>query len=308
MNLQQLEYIVAVDNHRHFARAADACFVSQPTLSIMIHKLEDELGLVIFDRKRQPVIPTIRGKEIIDQARVVLRESARLEEIATEAKEKMEGELSIGIIPTLAAYLVPLFIQDFLDLYPQVHITVEEAQTKTILDELKKGILDVGILATPLNEPNMEESVLFYEEFYLYTADVKPKRFVIQEDIDPNKLLLLEEGHCLRSQILNLCKLQETSGRQLKYQAGSLETLKRLVDSKQGMTILPELATLSLGEEDKMRVTRFKQPAPVREISLVMHRSFVKEHLIEKLKESILSSLPEPMQRKRKMNVIELGI
>ncbi|MEM6800335.1 MAG: LysR substrate-binding domain-containing protein [Bacteroidota bacterium] len=306
MTLQQFNYIIAVDNERHFARAAEACHVTQPTLSMMIQKLEDELDLQLFDRSKQPVMPTTDGKLLIEQARVILQEVGKFKEISNKSKEVISGELRVGIIPTLASYLMPLFIREFLHKYPLVKLIVEEINTERIIKSLKKGVLDVGILATPLHEPSILEQVLFYEEFFLYSPQAQKKNFIVPEEINPHELLLLEEGHCLRGQVMNLCELRRKEDKQLVYQSGSLETLIHLVDSQQGITILPELAALRLSPKKQEQLTCFQNPSPVREISLIKHRNFVKSRLIDLLGEEILLHLPKSLQKKKEVHVVEL--
>ena len=264
MNLQQLEYIVALATHQHFGKAAEACFVTQPTLSMMVQRLEEELDVKIFDRSRQPVIPTAVGQEIIDQARQLLREAASLHEIAQASKSTIAGELRLGIIPTLSPYLLPLFLPAFVKKYPEVKLKISERTTALIVEMLQAGALDAGILVTPLQNSSMRETPLFYEPFVVYSAKDYGKEFLLPEDIDPNQLLLLEEGHCLRSQILNICALRSKTDQHVEYEAGSLETLKQLVDVNNGITILPELATLYLSKEQLKKVKRLAQPEPGR--------------------------------------------
>lgn len=301
MNLQQLEYIVAVDNWRHFATAAEKCFVTQPTLSMMIRKLEEELDVQIFDRSRQPVVPTEAGELIIAQARAVLSEASRMKELVNELRGEIAGEVSIGIIPTLAPYLLPLFLPSFLEHFPQVRVKILENTTEQIIEKLKHNALDAGILATPLNDQAILENPLFYEQFVAYSSkreSILEKHFILQEDIDVNKLWLLEEGHCLRSQVMNLCALRPSSldGRQLEYEAGSIETLKKMVDVNQGITIIPELALRGMEKKELEQVRYFQAPAPVREISLVTYRLFNKRRIIDALCEHILAAVPEEMK------------
>lgn len=301
MNLQQLEYIVAVDTHRHFVRAAEQCFVTQPTLSSMIHKLEDELGVKIFDRSKQPVVPTEAGKAIIAQARVILREASRLDQIVQEEKGEIKGELRLGVIPTLAPYLIPLFLRNFADRYPQVNLIVTENNTETIIRKLKDRVIDAGLLATPLGHPNLRENVLFYERFFAYVSDQEAahNRYMLIDEIDVNRLWLLEEGHCLRTQVVHLCALREQRDviPNVSYEAGSLETLKRMVERNQGVTILPELAVMDLPEDQMSRIRYFKDPVPTREISLVTYQHFVKEKLLDALRDTIMESIPEELKR-----------
>ena len=311
MNVQQLEYIIAVDTHRHFVKASEKCFVTQATLSMMIKKLEEELNIKIFDRSRQPVVPTEIGKKIIAQAKIILQESNRLKEIVHQDQGKLSGELRIGIIPTLAPYLLPLFVTSFLNKYPSVKLTISELTTDDIVHKLEQHNLDVGLLSTPLNLPSLTEQALFYEEFVVYASSkekILKKKYVLANDIDVNRLCLLEEGHCLRSQVFNLCELRnhETEMRQLDFATGSIETLKKIVEVNQGITILPMLALKDLTLKQKLNIRYFKKPAPVREIGLVTYRYFVKERLIESLKEEILAHVPSEMKTLFRKEVVNI--
>ncbi|MFD2920351.1 LysR substrate-binding domain-containing protein [Terrimonas rubra] len=309
MTFVQLEYIVAVDTWRHFATAAENCFVTQPTLSMQIQKLEEELDVKIFDRSKQPVVPTEAGIEIIEQARMIIAQKNNLLENIQHKKRTVTGELRIGIIPTLAPYLLPLFVQPFTKKYPEVRLVVHEMMTELIVTRLREGKIDAGILVTPLQEPGIKELVLFYEELMVYVSrknKVYQKTYVLPQDIDPNKLWILEEGHCFRSQIANLCELQKISkeSSQFDYEAGSIETLRRMVEMNDGITIIPELATLDMPQRQTQLVRHFKKPAPMREVSLVVHRNFVKKSLIDVLKNEILATIPEKIVKNKASNVI----
>ena len=309
MTFTQLEYIVAVDTYRHFAEAAARCFITQPTLSMQIQKLEDEVGVKIFDRSKQPVLPTDAGKEIIEHARKILAERDLLRENIDSKKGIVHGELKVGIIPTIAPYLLPLCIPSFVKQYPNVKLVVNELTTELIITKLKEGKIDVGILVTPLQEQGIQEHVLFYEELLAYTSKanvVYKKKYLLPGDIDPNKLLLLEEGHCFRSQIINLCALRKRSreGSYFEYEAGSLETLRRMVDRDDGITILPEMATLDMTAKQQQQLRYFRQPAPFREVSLATHRQFVKKKLVELLRQVIIKCVPEKIKKNKKMKVI----
>lgn len=311
MNIQQLEYILAVDSCRHFVKAAEKCFVTQATLSMMVKKLEEELGVKIFDRSKQPVIPTEIGKNVIAQAKVILHETNRLKDIVLEQHEDLSGELRIGIIPTLAPYLLPLFMSAFLKKYPQVNLVISEQTTDSIIENLENNKLDVGLLSLPLNNASIKEHLLFFEEFVLYASTgerILEKEFVLKKDIDINRLCLLEEGHCLRTQVFNLCALQkqEKHARQLDFETGSIETLRRIVDIQGGITILPSLALNYMTKSKKENTRRFKAPVPVREIGLVTYRYFLKEKLIEKLKEEIIFSIPVSMLTKNNREVMKI--
>jgi LysR family hydrogen peroxide-inducible transcriptional activator len=311
MTFVQLEYIVAVDTYRHFAAAAGHCFVTQPTLSMQVQKLEKELGITLFDRSKQPVIPTEAGREIIGQARKILAESQLIGEIVQARKGILTGELRIGIIPTLAPYLLPLFIPDFTAKYPQIKLVVNEMTTEMVVARLREGRIDVGILVTPLQENGIREQVLFYEELLVYVSRKNAaykKTYMLAQDIDPAKLWLLEEGHCFRSQIVRLCELRKASkeGSHFDYEAGSIETLRRMVDLNDGITILPELAAMDLSGRQQQLVRHFKRPAPMREVSLVVHRDFVKQRLVAALKEEIIRSVPEKIRQNRNLNVVPI--
>ncbi len=309
MNLQQLEYIVAVDVHRHFVTAAEKCFVTQATLSMMIKKLEDELEVKIFDRSKQPVVPTETGKLIIAQAKKALQDTARIKEIVNEERGLVRGELKVGIIPTLAPYIIPMFINSFLKKYPDVKLQISELTTEAITEKLEQYSLDVGIMATPLNNTALIEQPLFYEQFVVYASaqeKLLKKKYLLAQDIDINRLWLLEEGHCLRSQVMNLCELKhrEKELHQLDFESGSIETLKKIVDLNQGITILPELALNDLHASQRDRVRQFKSPAPVREISIVTFRHFVKEKLIDALKQEILDNIPADMKSTKNKEMV----
>lgn len=309
MTFTQLEYIIAVDNARHFAKAAAQCFVSQPTLSMQIQKLEDELGIKIFDRSKQPVLPTEAGEAIILQARNIISETKAIHEIVQVQKGILHGRLALGIIPTLAPYLLPLFVSSFTKKYPHIKLVINELTTDLIIAKLREGKIDAGILVTPLQETGIKEDPLFYEELVTYVSKTNmayKKNYVLASDIDPDKLWLLEEGHCFRSQIVNLCELKKKSqeGSHFEYEAGSIETLIRLVETNDGITIIPELAALNMSRRQQNQLRYFKSPAPVREISIATHRNQVKKRMIEALKAEILVAVPAKMEKNKKKKII----
>ncbi len=296
MNIQQLTYIIAIDRFRHFARAAEHCRVTQPTLSTMLNRLEEELGVKVFDRSRSPVMPTETGKRIIAQARRILEEVDHLHRLAGEMSDQVEGELRLGVIPTVAPFLLPLFLQDLLDAYPKLRITINELTTSEIIIQLKSNMIDAGILATPLGQEAIREIPLYNEPFVVYrskmlppvTSKKKPGK-VMPEDLDLDRLWLLEEGHCLRSQIAALCELkkQNKTYSNLVYEAGSIDSLKRLVDSNSGITILPALAIREFTEKELESVQYFRDPVPARQISIVTYRHHLKERIVDVLKEEV---------------------
>jgi LysR family hydrogen peroxide-inducible transcriptional activator len=312
MNLQQLEYIVAVDKHRHFQRAADECCVTQATLSMMIKKLEEELEVILFDRSKQPVVPTETGKGIIKQAKLILKETAYLKQLANDTKAEVKGKIRIGIIPTLAPYLLPLFLYNLLKNNPQLKVKVSELNTDQIIEQLEKDHLDVGILATPINIEGLKEYPLFYEKLVVFVSDKETtlkKKFILPEEIDVNRLWLLEEGHCLRSQMMNLCELRKKNSdfSNLEYEAGSIESLLKIVEMNNGITVVPELAVINFSEKQKKQIREFKAPVPVREISLVTYRHFVKTKLLEVLAEEIKTGVEAFLpQQNSKQFVVEI--
>lgn len=309
MTLTQLEYIVALDTHRHFVLASDKCFVTQPTLSMQIQKLEEELGVKIFDRTKQPVMPTDIGVSLIAQARVILREAQMVKQLISDQQDALTGELRIGIIPTLAPYLLPPLYKSMREKYPQLNLAIKETITEEVIHELKNNRLDCGIVVTPLKDASIKEDVLFYEELFVYVSkknSLVDKKYVLANEIDPNKLWLLEEGHCFRSQILNLCELRKSSDFHFQYETGSIETLKRMVDKSDGMTILPELAVMEFTTAQRKLVKRLKEPSPAREVSLVTHRDHIKTRLIKTLKEEILGIVPKQMQKLSNKKVVEI--
>jgi LysR family hydrogen peroxide-inducible transcriptional activator len=308
MTLIQLEYTVALDALKHFAKAAAHCHITQPSLSMQVQKLEDELDVQIFVRTN-PVTTTETGQIVIEQAKKILAEARMMQQLIQQEKNIIAGTLKIGIIPTLAPYLLPQFLQTFIKKYPQVRFSVHELITENIVRQLKNGTLDAGILATPLNVAELKEIFLFNEEFVAYVSrkeKVFNKKYLLPGDIDVHSMWLLEEGHCLRNQVMNLCALQKDSSieKHFDYAAGSIETLKRFVEKNGGITLLPELATYDMSAAKKDMLRYFKNPAPVREISLVTLKTFTKTRLIHILKQTILETLPPQMKQKKKVEVV----
>lgn len=308
MTLVQLEYIVAVDTYRSFVSAADKCFVTQPTLSMQVQKLEEFLGVKIFDRSKQPVTPTEIGSQIIEQARIVLQENSKIKEIISNQEQEITGELKIGIIPTVAPYLLPQVIAAMLGKYPDLKLLIWEYTTEDIIHHLKNGVIDCGILATPLIDTNITEQPLYYETFVGYVSKnskLYKKKAIDAEDFEEENIWLLNEGHCMRSQVLNICRSTKNNKLQaLTYNTGSVETLIRMVDVNDGTTLLPELSLHDLNAKQLNKVRYFKSPEPVREISLVTHKSFVKKKMLSALKEEVLALIPKGMKNRKKKDVV----
>lgn len=311
MTLVQLEYIIAVDTYKSFVLAAKKSFVTQPTLSTQIQKLETSLGVKIFDRSQQPIVPTKIGKQIIQQARVIVTESKKVQEIISNVKEDVGGELRIGVIPTVAPYLLPKVLGSMMVKYPKLHLQIWEFTTNKIISQLKNGLLDCGILATPIQEETLLTHPLYYESFVAYLnkeSSLGTKKTVNANDLLSEKLWLLNEGHCMRNQVLNLCQRRNLldPNHLLEYNTGSIETLKRMVDINGGATILPQLSIYEFSETELDRVRFFKSPEPSREISLITSRNFIKEKAINLLKQEIIDSIPQHLRSKKKKELLQI--
>jgi LysR family hydrogen peroxide-inducible transcriptional activator len=308
MTLVQLEYIVAVDTYRSFVGAAEKCFVTQPTLSMQVQKLEEMLNVKIFDRSKQPVIPTEIGSQLIEQARLVLQESQKIKEIISSQQQDIVGELKVGIIPTVAPYLLPQVIASMMEKYPDLKLLIWEYTTEDIIHHLKTGVLDCGILATPLADNAITEIPMYYENFVTYiskNSKLFKKKHIDANDLEDENIWLLNEGHCMRSQVLNICRSTKDNRLQgLTYNTGSVETLIRMVDMNNGATLLPELALAELTPKQLGKVRSFKSPEPVREISLVTHKNYIKKRMLNALKEEILAVIPKAMKQKKKKDVV----
>lgn len=297
--LVQLEYVLAVEKHRHFGEASKACHVTQPTLSQQLQKLEDEIGLILFDRTKKPILPTEEGRLFLEQAKAVLREQEKLMATAKQAKNKgVNGDFRLGVIPTVASELIPRFVSSFSKLYPGVELYIEELRTENILAELNSDKLDGAILATPIRNLEFHVHPLYYEPFYAYFApghDLLKKSEILRQDLDASEMWLLEDGHCFKDQIASYCAFPSADGAVLgniHFQSGSLDTLLRLIRSSKGYTLIPAMMASSLkkGEKD-LYVRSFKPPFPSREISMVYRRGHWKLEIIKAIEASIKTTL-----------------
>lgn len=300
MTIIQLEYAVALDTYGSFVAAAEKRDVTQPTLSMQIQKLEEELGMKLFDRSSQPVRATPEGKRVIDQARIVLREAGRIRELIKNEKGIIEGSLRVGIIPTIAPYLVPVFVKTVAEKYPDLHLEITELTTASIVERIKNHQLDCGLLATPLDEPDLIETPVYDEPFVVYVSPSHPlakKAALSSSDIHAEDIWLMNEGHCFRSQVLQICRDRKKNNglKTFTYEAGSLETLKRLVEINHGYTLLPELAVKDFGMKQMKMVRYFKSPEPVREISIVTGKHFIKKAALDAVVDEIRKAIPAKM-------------
>ncbi|WP_223552073.1 hydrogen peroxide-inducible genes activator [Aestuariivivens sp. NBU2969] len=291
MTITQLYYVLAVAENQNFTKAAEKCFVTQPTLSMQIQKLEDQLDVQIFDRSKKPIELTEVGKKIVTQARNIVNESYRIQDIVDQQKGFIGGEFKLGIIPTVMPTLLPMFLKNFIKKHPKVKLKIEELTTEEIINKIKEGHLDAAIAATPLEEEDIKERVLYFEPFVSYIPRnhrLHVNNKINIEDLDINDMLLLEDGHCFRDGVINLCKIfKDNPDDKFQLESGSIETLVKLSNEGLGMTLLPYLHTLDLNEKDIENIHYFNEPPPAREVSLIYHKSELKMQIIEALQDVI---------------------
>ena len=302
MTITQLEYITAVYTYKNFSVAANYCFVTQPTLSMQIQKLEEELGVMLFDRSKNPIMATDVGEKLIRQAKIILGERDRLQNILEIEKGEYTGILKVGIIPTIAPFLLPLFLKSFTEKYPNIELVLDELTTNEIILGLNKSSVDIGILALPIDNSGIIEEPLFYEPFVGFIPE-KHKLFLKDKldikDLESDDLLLLKEGHCLREQTLKVCKSSEKEWRddhnKILFEFGSLDTLINLVQQNFGMTLLPYLAVMYMSDAKLKLVREFNSPIPKREIGIVYSKNFIKQHIVDALKKEIIKNIPKEL-------------
>lgn len=291
MTITQLHYVLAVAEHQNFTKAAQKVFVTQPTLSMQIQKLEDELDVQIFDRTKKPIELTETGKKIVQQARNIVNESDRIKDIVDQQKGFIGGLFRLGVIPTVMPTLLPMFLNTFIKKYPKVKLKIEEMHTEAIIERLQEGHLDAAIAATPLEIPGIKEQVLYYEPFVGYIPPghrLHAQKKIQVEDLDLDDILLLEDGHCFKDGILNLCKATRNAEEdRFQLETGSFETMVKLANEGLGMTLLPYLHTLDISENEQKNLRMFEEPNPAREVSLIYNRSELKMQIIEALRSTI---------------------
>ena len=294
MNIQQIQYVLAVAELRNFGRAAEKCFITQSTLSTMIVRFEEEIGITIFDRKTKPATVTKEGKIIIRQLKLIASEINSLIEISESLKGEMAGNIKIGVIPTVAPYILPRFLEEFTGKFPKMNFEISETTTAAIISGLIKRELDIGIVSTPLQQPDLFEIPLYNEKFVLFDSQIKHRSRSKLEDIDHSRLWLLEEGHCLRTQVEKICDFDQSKASlnsNFKYKSGTIDSLMRFVKINKGTTFLPYLATLEFNKEDQKKISDLGDPVPVRTVGLVVHKHFVKKQVLDQLKKIILKRI-----------------
>jgi len=306
--LTQLEYVVSLSKLKHFGRAAEECHVSQPSLSTQIQKVEDELGIIIFDRSKKPIMETDEGKRVIEQAKKVLSEHKKIYS-CIHSRDVVAGDFHLGVIPTLSSYIIPLFIEQFAKNFPNVSLRISEFKTEEIISKLYDDEIDGGLLVTPLYDDKIIERSLFFEPFYAFISEhhkfIK-KKSLRYDELDGEDLWLMNEGHCFRNQVLKLCSKQGDNKvfSNITFESGNLETLKNLIRRGEGYTLIPHLATLNLFENEKKKLLKtISNPVPSREISLVHSRSFLKESIINSLVNVIIENIPSELASLKKGNV-----
>lgn len=295
MTITQLQYVLAVAEYKNFTLAAEKCFVTQPTLSMQIQKIEEELGIQIFDRSKKPIQLTDIGQKIVSQAKNIVNEADRIQDIVDLQKGFIGGEFRLGIIPTIMPTLLPMFLNNFIKKYPKVKLIIEELNTAEIITKLKNGHLDAAIAATPLQEEKIKEIVLYFEPFMVYVPENHAKFSKNEleiDDLNVDEILLLQDGHCFRDGVLNFCKnTSPNAERKFKIESGSFETLIKLANEGLGITLLPYLHTLDLKESDKLKLKHFVEPKPAREVSLIFPKNELKIHIIDALHQTIAGVL-----------------
>ncbi len=301
-SLTQLEYIVAVDKHKHFGKAAEDCHVTQPTLSMQIQKVEEEIGYPLFDRLKKPIAATAKGQRFITQAKVLLFEHHKLMDLSRQQSTELSGDLRLGVIPTIAPYLLPLFIESVSKKFPKLQLIIDELKTETIIQMLKEDRLDAGILATPLHETTIKERPIYYEPFYLYVSKSHPlnaRKRIKEDDLQGHDMWLLTDGHCFRQQIVRYCSLNNNEGvfPNVQFEGGNIDTLRNIIRKSQGYTLVPALFVEGLGEAEKREFIRpFENPVPTRQVSLVYRRDQWKSDILDALMEGIQKKLPPELR------------
>lgn len=303
MNLAQLEYFREIYITGSFSRAAEKLGITQPALSLQIQKLEEELDFKLIDRARRPLKLTEEGKVLYQKSVEILQQIEQLKDVALDLVEEIKGTLKIGIIPTLSPYLVPLFAGNLNQDYPALQIEIFELRTEEIITQLKMGLLDVGIISTPISEKNINIEPVFYELFFAFVSEKHPWfkcKSINLNEIKEKDIWYLEEGNCFQNQVNSICNIssKHSKARQLVYRSSSIDSLRRIVENERGITFVPELATITIPAEQEEMIKDFEKVKPVREISIITLKKHTKERQILALKTSITASIPKRMLTK----------
>ncbi len=309
MTLTQIEYVLAIAEEGSFVDAAKKRFVTQPALTTQVKNLEEELGVMIFDRTKKPIVPTLIGSQIIEQAKEVINQSRKLPDLVREYQQVEKGDISIGIIPTISPYLVPLFINNFSEDNEKINIAVQEEITEEIIHKLKNGQLDAGIIATPVDTTGIVTIPLYYEKFFAYVSRSNPEymnQSVNISELNVDDIWLLKEGNCFRNQVINICKKSKNQSFRdhFRFESHSIESLKRIVEVKNGMTLIPELSLPGISSKNMDMVKTIEGATPIREISIVVTRQFLKRRIIDRLGYAIQASLPKEISREHKGEIV----
>jgi len=290
MNIQQFQYILALAESRHFERAAESCHITQSTLSTMISRFEEELGIQVFDRKKKPIEISIEGEAVLAQIKKIKKEIDSLNALTQEIKGEVKGGLSVSVIPTIAPYILPLVLRSFSQKFPKLELSVREQTTEEIIRLVKSRQLDIGIVSTPLNEKELVEHHLYDEPFVFFTEIGSGQKPIKTTQLETNNLCLLEEGHCMRAQVLELCNIQlkkSSKTENFKYSAGSIDSLMKFVLANKMDTLLPYLAAIELPSKEQKKIVEFAEPVPFRSVGIVVHKHFVRKKILQALKQEI---------------------
>lgn len=294
MTIVQLEYLLAVANCGSFSQAAEVCFVTQPSLSMQVKALEEELGVVLLDRSKKPVVPTEAGEVVLEQARETLRAFSYIREAVSELKGETAGKLRLGVIPTIAPYLVHRFLPNFVRDYPKVELEISEMKTADIIEALKRDRLDAALVAGGTCGEGITEHELFSDRFHIYVSPENPlyeRSNVRIEDIDLKDLVILSPGNCLRDQIIELCQARRDLPSHFSFESGSLETLMRIVDCTQSVTIIPEMCIDFIPRDKRDRVKPLAKGNTSRKVAVAVRRTYVKSSIIRALSDAIKRSI-----------------
>lgn len=313
MTISQFKYVITIAKHRSFSKASELLGITQPALTLQVRKLEEEIGFSIFNRTTKPLSVTREGEIIVEKATQILSQVDQLYDIAGELEGEINGVLQIGIIPTIAPYITPLFIDDLIKNYPKLTLSIKELITEDIITSIKNGSIDAGIIATPVQAKGVKFKKLFYEKFYLFVSEknsLYQKDAIRIDELELNNLWYLNEGNCFQNQVNALCKISSkiVEKQNLKYQSNSIESLRYIVEQRGGMTFIPELATLTVTPDEEDMIKSIEGLQPVREISLVTAKFVAKQKLIDAFLEVLMYNVPAKMKSMQSNMILDTEI